>query len=98
MHEYCFIKLIISQSIIPRITTILFMENPNRVEYYAWMKIPTFLCYSSAFVELLSFYIEMVLFILIKDRNFKMWLKSVFLIKIYPKFLLFYYFFILHLQ
>lgn len=80
--QYCtnidLLRYVFPQCIIPWITTILFMENPDRIEDFAWMGIPNFLYSSFAFVGLLPFYIGMAVFILIKDRNFKMWLSSIF--------------------
>lgn len=90
------IRWVFPQCIVPWIATILFLENSNKMEDFAWIGIPILLYSSFAFVGLVGFYFIMIFYYLLKGKNIIEWIKKIFSMQnsyaicyIFPIFLLY---------
>lgn len=66
------------QCIVPWIATILFLENSNKIEDFAWVGIPILLYSSFASVGLVGFYFIIIFYYLLKRKNIINWIKKIF--------------------
>lgn len=57
------------QAIVPWLATILFLEEPDKIENYVWTGLPVFLYSCFAFVGLLPFYFGMAVYRLVGERK-----------------------------
>lgn len=71
-------RWVFPQCIVPWLATILFLENPDKIEDFAWIGVPVFMYSCFAFVGLLPLYIGMAVYLLLKKRNFISWIKQIF--------------------
>lgn len=72
------IRWVFSQCIIPWLVTLIILENPYKVEDFAWIGIPVFMYSCFAFVGLVPFFIILIFVELYKNKDIIKWLKRIF--------------------
>lgn len=74
-------RWVFPQAIVPWLATLLFLEDPKKVEDFAWTGLPIFMYSCFSFIGLLPFYIGMALYRIGKERNFRGLCKQAFSIQ-----------------
>lgn len=62
-------RWVFPQAIVPWLATLLFLENPDKIEDFVWTGLPIFMYSCFSFIGLLPFYIGMAIYRLGKEKN-----------------------------
>lgn len=82
-------RWVFPQCIIPWMVTLMILENPYKIEDFAWIGIPVFMYSCFAFVGFVPFFILLTLDGLYQKKKIKYWIKSIFSLQnIYALFLI----------
>ncbi len=76
--NYSMLLWVFPQAIVPWLTTLLFIENREKICYYIPLMMPMILYATLAFAGIVVLAVGYAVYVLVRDRNFKKWILQIF--------------------